>query len=193
MKIMWNYSFSHLSKEKTRIRLGLDERKGSWARFSWKFSGQCYTFFLAFSPVSLTDIALILVWSLHSAQGSGQTCPWHLKLITSQVVEGTWISTGGYGRLRSEWVLIVNKLRHRKSTEIKLASLNCSKHECKNNLWENSSCCCKEALLFRKEERKTKRNETKTNLSSVLEQPIEENGHGPSNASQPTGIWRSVN
>ena len=61
--------------KKTFRTSGLDERKGNGTRFSWKFSGQCYTFFLAFSPVSLTDIALILVWSLHSAQGSGQTCP----------------------------------------------------------------------------------------------------------------------
>ena len=26
------------------------------------------------------------------------------KTITSQAVEGTWIRTGGYGRLRGEWV-----------------------------------------------------------------------------------------
>ena len=54
--------------KKTFRTSGLDERKGNGTRFSWKFSGQCYTFFLAFSPVSLTDIALMLVWSLHSAQ-----------------------------------------------------------------------------------------------------------------------------
>ena len=40
--------------KKTFRTSGLDERKGNGTRFSWKFSGQCYTFFLAFSPVSLT-------------------------------------------------------------------------------------------------------------------------------------------
>ena len=27
-----------------------------------------------------------------------------LKLMMSQAVEGTWIPTGGYGRLSGEWV-----------------------------------------------------------------------------------------
>ena len=35
---------------------------------------------------------------------SWQSCPWSLKLMTSQVVEGTWICTGGYRRFRGEWV-----------------------------------------------------------------------------------------
>ena len=50
---------------------------------------------------------LILVWferSLHSSQVSGQSCPLPLKLMKSKEEEGTWISTGGYGRLRGEWV-----------------------------------------------------------------------------------------
>ena len=42
--------------------------------------------------------------SLHSAQVSGQSCSWPLKLMTSQRVAWTWISTGGYGRFRGEWV-----------------------------------------------------------------------------------------
>ena len=53
---------------------------------------------------------LILVWverSLHYAQVSEESCPWPLKLMTSQSVERTWIRTGGYGRFRGEWV---NKL-----------------------------------------------------------------------------------
>ena len=32
---------------------------------------------------------------------SWQSCPWSLKLMTSQVVEGTWIRTGGYRRFRA--------------------------------------------------------------------------------------------
>ena len=59
-------------------------------------------FFASFSGV-LDSIVLILVWferSLHSTQVSGQ----NLKLMTSQVVEETWIRTGGYGRLMGEWV-----------------------------------------------------------------------------------------
>ena len=45
---------------------------------------------------------LVLIWferSLYSAQVSRQSCPWPLKLMTSQVVEWMWICTGGYGRL----------------------------------------------------------------------------------------------
>ena len=52
-------------------------------------------------------IVLILVWierSLHSAHVSGQSCPWPLKLVMWQAVEGTWIYTGGYRRLRDDWV-----------------------------------------------------------------------------------------
>ena len=50
---------------------------------------------------------LILTWferSLHSAQVSGQKFPLPLKLMTSQAEEGMWIHTGGYRRLRGEWV-----------------------------------------------------------------------------------------
>ena len=63
-------------------------------------------FFASFSGV-LDWIVLILVWferSLHSAQVSGQSCPWPLKLMTSQRVERTWIRTDSYGRFRGEWV-----------------------------------------------------------------------------------------
>ena len=63
-------------------------------------------FFASFSGV-LDWIVLILVWferSLHSAQVSGQSCPWPLKMMTSQRVERTWIRTGGYRRFRGEWV-----------------------------------------------------------------------------------------
>ena len=41
------------------------------------------------------------------AQVSAQRCPWPLKLMTTQVVEGTWIRMGGYWRLRGEWGLLM--------------------------------------------------------------------------------------
>ena len=89
--------------------LGLGERKGRWAMeqdFHGDFQVNVTWFFAFFSGV-LDWIVLILVWferSLHSAHISGQSCPWPLKLMTSQAVEGTWIRTGGYRRLRGEWV-----------------------------------------------------------------------------------------
>ena len=63
--------------------------------------------FFAFFYGVLDWIVLILVWferSLHSAQVSGQSCPWPLKLVTSQAVERMWICMGGYGQVRGEWV-----------------------------------------------------------------------------------------
>ena len=71
------------------------------------------TCFFAFFSSVLHWIVLIVVWferSLHSVHVSGQSCPWPLKLMTSQAVEGTWIRTGGYGRLEGEWVLIKRKM-----------------------------------------------------------------------------------
>ena len=49
--------------------------------------------FLLLSPVSLTELCSF--W--YSAQVSRQSCPWPLKLMTSQRVERTWIRTGGSG------------------------------------------------------------------------------------------------
>ena len=89
--------------------LGLDERKGTWVveqDFHGNFWVNVTWFFALFSGV-LDWIVLILVWferSLHYAHVSGQSCPWPLKLMTSQVVEGMWIHTGGYGRLGGKWV-----------------------------------------------------------------------------------------
>ena len=89
--------------------LGIDERKGRWVveqDFHGNFRVNVTWFFAFFSGV-LDWIVLILVWferSLHSALVSGQSCPRPLKLMRSQVVEGTWIRTRGYGRLRGEWV-----------------------------------------------------------------------------------------
>ena len=87
--------------------LELHDRKGSWVveqdvhvNFQVKF-----TWFFAFFLGALAWIVLIVVWferSLHSVDVSGQSCPWPLKLMTSQAVEGLWIRTGGYGRLRGE-------------------------------------------------------------------------------------------
>ena len=54
--------------------------------------------FFAFFSGLLDQIVPILVWferSFHSAQVSGQSCPWPLKLMMSQAVEGTCICTGG--------------------------------------------------------------------------------------------------
>ena len=66
------------------------------------------TWFFAFLSSALDWIELILVcfkdlFTLHN-QVSGQSCPWLLKLMTPQAVEGLWIRTGGYGWLRGEWV-----------------------------------------------------------------------------------------
>ena len=89
--------------------LGLGERKGRWAMqqdFHGDFQVNVTWLFASFSGV-LDWIVLSLVWferSLHSAQVSGECCPWPLKLMTSQRVERTWIRTGGYGRFRGEWV-----------------------------------------------------------------------------------------
>ena len=95
--------------------LGLGERKGRWVMeqdFHGDFQVLVTWFFASFSGV-LDWIVLILVWferSLHSAQVSEESCPWPLKLMTSQRVERTWIRTGGYGRFRGEWVKGESKL-----------------------------------------------------------------------------------
>ena len=89
--------------------LGLGERKGRWAMeqdFRGDFQVNVTWFFASFSGV-LDWIVLILVWferSLHSAQVSGQSCPWPLKLMTSQRVQRTWIRRGGYRQFRGKWV-----------------------------------------------------------------------------------------
>ena len=67
---------------------------------------------------------LILLWfqrSLHFAQVSQESCPWPLKLMTSQRVERTWIRTGSYGRFRGEWVNDCRKfLKHYKCSRYTL-------------------------------------------------------------------------
>ena len=89
--------------------LGLGERKGRWVMeqdFHGDFQVNVTWFFACLCGV-LDWIVLILVWFerfLHSVQVSEESCPWPLKLMTSQRVERTWISTGGYGRFRGEWV-----------------------------------------------------------------------------------------
>ena len=94
---------------KTFRILGLGERKGRWVMeqdFRVDFQVNVTRFFASFSGF-LDWIVLILVWferSLHSAQVGEESCPWSLKLMTSQRVERTWIHTGGYGRFRGEWV-----------------------------------------------------------------------------------------
>ena len=74
---------------------------------------QCYIVYFALFCSVLYWIVFMLVWferSLHSAQVSGQSCPWPLKLMTSHGVEGTWIPTGGSGRLRGAWVILIKIL-----------------------------------------------------------------------------------
>ena len=89
--------------------LGYGERKGRWA-MEQDVHGDFQvnvTWFLSFFSGVLDWIVLILVWfkrSLPSAQVSGQSCPWPLKLMMSQAVERTWIRMGGYRQLRGEWV-----------------------------------------------------------------------------------------
>ena len=89
--------------------LGLGERKGSWA-MEQDIHGDFQvnvTWFFAFFSCVLDWVVLILIWferSLHSARVGGQSCPWLWELMTSQVVERTWIRTGGYGWVRGEWV-----------------------------------------------------------------------------------------
>ena len=91
--------------------LGLGERKGRWAMeqdFHGDFQVNFMWFFTSFSSV-FDWIVLILVWferSLHSTQVE-ESCPWPLKLMMSQRVEGTWIRTGGYGWFRGEWVKLL--------------------------------------------------------------------------------------
>ena len=81
--------------------LGLDERKGRWVveqDFHGNFQVNVTWFFASFSGV-LDWIVLILVWferSLHSAQVSRQSCPWPLKLMMSQVVEGRCMCMGSF-------------------------------------------------------------------------------------------------
>ena len=96
--------------------LRLDERKGRWVieqDFHGNFRVNVTWFFAFFSSV-LDWIVLILVWferSLHSPHVSRQSCPRLLKLMTSQVVERTWICTGSYRQLRGEWVNVVSLSR----------------------------------------------------------------------------------
>ena len=89
--------------------LGLGERKGRWA-MEQDFPGD----FQVNVTCVLDGIVLILVWfqrSLHSAQVSGQSCPWPLKLMTSQRVERTWIRTGGSGaNVLTKFLIIYAKL-----------------------------------------------------------------------------------
>ena len=62
----------------------------------------CFFFFFAFFAGCAHSG---MVWKLFTLRKlTDKVVLWPLKLMTSQVVEGTWIRTGGYGRLRGEWV-----------------------------------------------------------------------------------------
>ena len=73
--------------------VGLDERRDRWV-VEQDFHGYfqiSVTQFFAFCSGTLDWIVVTLVWfkrSLYSAQVSRQSCPWLLKLVTSQAVEG---------------------------------------------------------------------------------------------------------
>ena len=58
-----------------------------------KFWGQLFMVICIFAPLDLT--VLILEWSPPAQVYRQQICPWLLKLMTSQVVQGTWIHMGG--------------------------------------------------------------------------------------------------
>ena len=84
-------------------------RKYQWVMgqdFHWNLLLKVTRLFASFS--GLFDwIALIWVWLERAhfpAQGSCQSCPGPLKLMTSQVVQGTWLKKGGYGQFRGQCV-----------------------------------------------------------------------------------------
>ena len=63
--------------------------------------------FLPFSLVSLTELCSLWyglkdLFTLHKLLD--KVFLDHLKLMMLHVVESTWISMGGHGRLRGEWV-----------------------------------------------------------------------------------------
>ena len=80
-----------------RILQGLVENKVMWVverDFHGNFRANLPYFFITFLFGLLDWIVLILVWfetHLHPAQVCGQSCPWLSKLMTSQMIEGTWI------------------------------------------------------------------------------------------------------
>ena len=91
-------------------------------------------FFASYSVV-LDWIVLILVWferSLHSAQVSEESCPWPLKLMTSQRVERTWICTGRYGRFRDEWVKALGSLQFSLEQSLVIDNLYNNNNTCRN-------------------------------------------------------------
>ena len=88
--------------------------KGRWVveqDFHGSFQVNVTRFFAFFSwPVSLTELCLFWFgWKdvFRSTQVSGQSCPWPLKLMTSQAVEAMWICMGSYGWLRGRWVKMI--------------------------------------------------------------------------------------
>ena len=84
-------------------------RKYEWVvvqDFNWNFLVKVTRFFASFSGL-FNWIALIWVWLERSylpTQVGCQSCLGPLKLMTSQVVQGTKLSKGSYGRFRCECV-----------------------------------------------------------------------------------------
>ena len=80
--------------------------------FQWNFLVKVTRFFASFS--GLFDL-IALIWaclkrSLLLAQVSCQSCPRQLKLMTSRVVQGTWLNKGGHVRFRGQCVNTPEKL-----------------------------------------------------------------------------------
>ena len=88
------------------------------------------------------------LWLL--AQGSCQSCPGPLKLMTSQVVQGTWLKKGGYGRFRGQCVknltTIKKKIRKKgKNEKINLSGTRID-HMTERKRRQNLAKCCTVSL-----------------------------------------------
>ena len=91
-----------------RSRIVFFLRKYQWV-VGQDFHGISWSKLHGFLCLSLVFdwVALIWVWLERShlpAQGSCQSCLGLLRLMTSQVVQGTWLKKGGYGRFRGQCV-----------------------------------------------------------------------------------------
>ena len=65
------------------------------------FRSSYMVFCLFFWPPWLNCAHAGMAWKISPPW---QSCPWPLKWMTSQAVEGTWIYTGGLWRFRGKWV-----------------------------------------------------------------------------------------
>ena len=86
---------------------------GSGTRFSWKFSGQCYVVFCAFSPFFLTELCSFWYWlkdlfTLHKLAAKVSLTIKNDDVASDRRGMDPYgrlrAVTGGYGRLGDEWV-----------------------------------------------------------------------------------------